>query len=135
MNEKGYFLVYDALVGIIILAMLVGLGYYIFDNEHTVYETENNYVKTSDILIELKNTQYEDEDLLSILAYKIDLNENKSGVLSEINKIIRSSIDYYTLSDMTTNITYLNYPKIDYKNVYSSHYIIDNHTFELKYYT
>lgn len=135
MNEKGYFLVYDALIGIIILTTLIGLGYYIFDNEHVVYEVEDKYIKPSDILVELKNTNYEDENILSILSYKTDNNINTTDTISKINNTINTYAEYYTFTDTTGNKTLLDYPKKRYKNTYASHIIVDKHIYELKIYT
>lgn len=89
MNRKGYFLVYDMIFAIVILAVVVMFSVFIYGQMGGV-ESNTKINTPGDVLEILDSRSNYDTSPLENLAYKIDENEDKTHHVSEINKTIHS---------------------------------------------
>lgn len=136
MNNKGYILIYDAIIAIILLIIIITATLYMLEEHRIVFEDEDNYKKPEKMLITLSDTEYENGSLLSVLSYELDSGVNVDFTLNRINDMINCYDKHYSFSTTINNstITLINNSSNSYKNIYSASYIQDNHTYTLKYY-
>ncbi|WP_455645736.1 hypothetical protein [Methanosphaera sp.] len=136
MNEKGQLLLYDILLGIIILSLILILSLSTLGENIEVYNTGNDFEKPLNTLVLLENTPYNNNYLLESLTYELDNNLSYNNSLDKINEIISSNNNYdYTFSDITSDDLLLIDTREDsYKEVFSGRKIVNKHVFELKYY-
>lgn len=137
MNEKGQFLLYDMILALIIIFIILVSCTYIIEGQNSVFESENNYKNPNEMLNILDSTLYEDKSILYSLSEATDTNNSilKNKSLSVASKIISSNGEYeYTLKDVTTQTTLLG-NSTDKKIIYSSRKIVNNHIYELSYYS
>ncbi|MCI5866824.1 MAG: hypothetical protein SOZ23_00550 [Methanosphaera sp.] len=132
MNRKGYFLVYDMIFAIVILAVVVMFSVFIYGQMGGV-ESNTKINTPGDVLEILDSRSNYDTSPLENLAYKIDENEDKTHHVSEINKTIHSYTHNFIFSYEYRNMTHiiLNETDNEYKNTYTSKKIIGEYTFQL----
>ncbi|OED29692.1 hypothetical protein [Methanosphaera sp. WGK6] len=136
MNERGQLLIYDILLGMIILSLILFLSLSVLEDNIEVYDTVNDFEEPLNTMILLENTPYNNNYLLETLTYELNENVSCNKTLNKINEIISSNNKYnYTFSDITNNeILLLDTRQGSYKEVFSSRKIVNKHVFELKYY-
>ncbi len=135
MNEKGNFLIYDAIFAIIIVSIVISFGVIILEDSTNKYNS-NNYKKPEDMLNLLEDTHYNNDYILNSLSYELDDNITSSNTLNMIDEIIRSYDNLnYTFCDITNKtIILIDKHDLKYKEIFSARKIVNNHVFELKYY-
>lgn len=121
MENKGQFLLYDALMATILILILVSCVLYMTQlaPEYTDYNSVTQTLET------LSDTNYSNTNVLTAWSN----NNNES--ISIIDSLMR--MDNYRLKDLTTNKT-LTRKKDDKNNSISSQKIINEHVYELTYY-
>lgn len=131
MNRKGYFLVYDMIFAIVILAIVVIFSMFIYDQMGGV-ERNSNADTTGDVVEILDCSFNYDTSHLQKLAYKLRKNEDTTPIVSEINKTIHSYTHNFIFSYEYRNMTHiiLNETDNEYRNTYTSKKIIDEYTFQ-----
>lgn len=137
MNEKGQFLLYDMILALIIIFIILVSCTYIIEGQNSVFESEDNYKNPNEMLNILDSTLYEDKSILYSISEATDTNNSilKNNSLIVASKIISSNGGYeYTLKDVTTQTTLLG-NSTDKKIIYSSRKIVNNHIYELSYYS
>lgn len=124
MNENGQFLLYDALLSLILIFMVIIAMHYILNQEDEFIPDSNEAL---DRLNLLSSYSYNDENIL------LKLEENDSSSY-EIVKEVLSDKDYI-LYDNTINKTVLSKYSNDYKNSVSAKKVIGEHEFILTFYS
>lgn len=137
MNDFGQLLIYDILIGTVLLIIIIAFSIYVFEQETKVYDDISDFEKPLDILNLLSDTPYEGSYLLEELSHEIDNNTVNNKTITEIEDIISSNNKYeYTFTDTTNGkLVLIDTRKNHYKTVFSSKKIVDKHEYELKYYS
>lgn len=137
MNEKGQFLLYDMILALIIIFIILVSCAYIMEGQYSVFETEDNYKNPNEMLNILDSTLCGDKSILYALSEAEDTDNQvlKNKSLSMALEILSSGDGYeYTLKDVTTQTILLG-DASDKKRVYTSRKIVNNHIYELSYYS
>ena len=120
MNNKGQFLLYDALLALIIVTMLMTTIILI-----TGYTPEyTDYKSTTQALNTLSATNYSQENILK------SWSNGNNETINTINQVLQ---DEYQLKDLSNNKT-LTKKKSNKNNSITSQKIIEGHKYELTYY-
>ena len=88
MNNKGHFLIYEAVFTIIILALIITSITTVKQQENTAYENTNHYKKPAEMMELLSDTRYKDGYLLDKL---VDTTDNKVKYLNYFKKKVEKS--------------------------------------------
>ncbi len=139
MNNKGQYLLYDAIFALLLLFMIITTVMFVIENNNIEIENPNQYKIASNTLDVLENTPGNNNRyLLSEIAYELDHDNIDNNSLSKVNSILdlNDNMDAYTFSDMTTSEIILldTRNQTSYKQEYSAFKTVDNHIFQLKYY-
>lgn len=120
MNNKGQFLLYDALLALILVTILFSTIILI-----TGYTPEYvDYTSTSQALNTLSDTNYSQENILK------SWSNGNNETITTINQVLQ---DEYQLKDLTNNKT-LTKKKSNKNKTITSQKIIEGHKYELTYY-
>lgn len=124
MNEKGQFLLYDALLSLLLVFLVIIAMFYILNQEED-FQLDNNEV--SDRLNLISSYSLNDKNVL----LKIEENDSTS---KEMVEEILSDKDY-VLYDLTLNQTVLSKHSNNYNNSISAKKVIGEHEFRLTFYS
>lgn len=124
MDENGQFLLYDALLSIILIFIVIMAMFYILNQEED-FMADNN--EASDRLNLLSSYSLNGGNVL----LKIEDNDTNS---IELVENILSDKDY-VLYDLTINRTVISKHSTDYKNSISAKKVIGEHEFRLTFYS
>ena len=137
MNNKGQFLLYDAIFALILVLLVTTTVMYVLENSDGKMEASLDYNRASDMLNTLEYNNLKEDALLSSLSYNLDINDtyNINKSLKSIEYILDGSAENYTFSDVTHNKSILIDKKAHlYSQAYSSKKRVGNHEYELTYY-